>query len=322
MTTNKFKIKEMDEFLKTKNMFADLMKKTSHFGFNQLTESGSIDKLIDRHVLNARKMSRFLAAHPDVANDLLTKSGLESNEAIYKMNEHSVKGLKNIRRKINEGKLICRELRLNIESHRKEYNAVKQQTESKVKALDSRIRFMQWDLADLKEKFTDSTLKIASKGVESYEDAIKQSQIRQKHLKSVLTLAEGRVDEEIKAIQKEVKENWSRKFKLESTIESQTASYDEEMIALQERYDELERTFDNEKEQIEEYQKRMATLWIEHEEMLTQEEAERERQRAADARDAAVTEACRVIDAYARAFLARRAAVTATTSRRRRRERR
>lgn len=55
--------------------------------------------------------------------------------------------------------------------------------------------------------------------------------------------------------------------------------------------------------------------------MLTQEKAERERRRAADARDAEVTETCRVIEAYARAFLARRAAAT-TASHRRRRERR
>ncbi|VDK37925.1 unnamed protein product [Taenia asiatica] len=146
--------------------------------------------------------------------------------------------------------------------------------------------------------------------------------VRQEHMKAVLTLAEGRVDDEIKAIQKEVKDTWSRKYKLESAMESQIASYDEEMTALQEKYDELKKTFDNEKEQMEGYQEKMATLWIEHEEMLTQEEAERERQRAADARDAAVTEACRVISAYARAFLARRAAATAITSHRRRRERR
>lgn len=45
-------------------------------------------------------------------------------------------------------------------------------------------------------------------------------------------MEEGRIDDEIKAIQKEVKDTRSRKYKLETAIESQTATYDEEMNAL------------------------------------------------------------------------------------------
>lgn len=56
--------------------------------------------------------------------------------------------------------------------------------------------------------------------------------VRQEHLKAVLKVEEGRIDDEIKAIQKEVKDTRSRKYKLETAIESQTATYDEEMNAL------------------------------------------------------------------------------------------
>lgn len=108
-------------------------------------------------------MWHFLTAHPDIVNNLLTKSVFDSNEAIYKVNEmekyqcpflppkmdiltllnhlhtssfaelhYSVNGLKNIRGIIKEGLLTCRELRFNIESLKKEYDTMEQQTESKV----------------------------------------------------------------------------------------------------------------------------------------------------------------------------------------------
>ncbi|VDM23550.1 unnamed protein product [Hydatigera taeniaeformis] len=191
-----------------------------------------------------------------------------------------------------------------------------------MEALDTRIRTLRRAFEELEEEFTDSIFKINSKGVEDYEEAIKQSEIRQEHLKALLTLTKERACDEIKTVRKEVKSTWSRKYKLEGVMESQIASYDEEMTALQGKYDELKKAFDSEKEQMDNYQTKMAALWVDHEEMLTQKEAERERKRAADTRDAAVTEACKVIETYARAFLARRAAAAPATSRRRRREER
>lgn len=344
------KIIEVDEFLKTRSLLFNSTKE----GFNQLTQNEPTGQLIDHHLFNARKLRRFLTSHPDIVNSLLPGRLFENGEKSYETNDlekqqwpclpheldilalldhlhisnsnelhYSIKGLKSIGKIIKERQLICQELRSNIELLNRGYETIRQQIKSKAKALDSQIRVLQGDFVDLKEKFTNSILQITSKGIENYENTIKQSEIRQEHLKTVLTVAEERVDGELAAIRKEVKNARSRKYKLEGIMESQIASHDDEMTALQEKYDELQKTFDNEKEQMEEFQKKMATLWIEHEEMLTHEEAERERQRAADARDAAVTEACRVVGAYARAFLARKAAAATTnTLHRRRRERR
>ena len=60
-------------------------------------------------------------------------------------------------------------------------------------------------------------------------------------------------------------------------------------------------------------------LQKEHEAMLAEQRAEEERQQAALAREAATTEAARVIGIYIRAFLVRRAAFRAKERRKRRR---
>ncbi|KAM7541487.1 hypothetical protein Aperf_G00000031472 [Anoplocephala perfoliata] len=210
---------------------------------------------------------------------------------------------------------MCNELTAKLESFQK-------RREEKIHALDLKIQRLQNKFADLSEAFTNSIHEITAKGVEDYEKANRQFQVIQEHLKSELAAAKERIDDGLLSIVNEVKSNRNKKFRLEGQLESQIETYDKEMTALQEQYDEVMKRYEEEKAQSLDYQNKMAAIRLEHEAVLAEKEAERERERAATARDAAVTEATQLIAIYARAFLTRRAAAIKKKGKSQRRGRR
>ncbi|VUZ54232.1 unnamed protein product, partial [Hymenolepis diminuta] len=91
-----------------------------------------------------------------------------------------------------------------------------------------------------------------------------------------------------------------------------------ECAPSQKVYDQMLRKYDDGKLQLETYRHKIVALRLENEKILAEEKAEKEQQKALEAKEAAITEASQLIATYAHAFLTRRAAAIKSKSKGRR----
>ncbi|VDL17582.1 unnamed protein product [Hymenolepis diminuta] len=166
--------------------------------------------------------------------------------------------------------------------------------------------------------FIDNEIVEYDDSMKKYNIILDLNLVVQEHLKAELAAAKENEDEFLRAIEKEVKDNLVTKYKLEGQLETLIVAYDTEMSVLQKVYDQMLRKYDDGKLQLETYRHKIVALRLENEKILAEEKAEKEQQKALEAKEAAITEASQLIATYAHAFLTRRAAAIKSKSKGRR----